>query len=314
MTADVIGLGASAMDIVLTCEELPREDGFAFIHSEKIMPGGSCANVMVALKKLGIKAALTAKIGDDHYGRLFQEQLFNTGVETSFLVTKKGGTTLHTFITVARNGKKAIYANLGDSLLELTEDEVSVDILRGAKVFYTDMFGAAPALKLARECRRRNIQVVFNLQCSPSFMNFCGVSSEQLEEMIALCHLLVVCKEGMKELAGTDVPKDAGAVLYSRYSPDSGLITTHGEEGSVWWRKDQVVQCRAFPVKAVDTTGAGDAFTGGLISAYYFKNNQPEDALKFASACAAIKCIQPGARLDTSEKEVKTFIKEKSFN
>lgn len=66
MDFKVLGLGTAAMDIVLQCEELPREDGFAFIYNEQLIPGGSCANVLVALTKLGVKTSLIAQMGDDY--------------------------------------------------------------------------------------------------------------------------------------------------------------------------------------------------------------------------------------------------------
>ena len=79
MTAQILGLGASAMDVVLNCEDLPREDGFAFIHEEKLTPGGSCANVLTAAAGFGNRTGLIAKMGDDEYGRVFVEDLGRWG-------------------------------------------------------------------------------------------------------------------------------------------------------------------------------------------------------------------------------------------
>ena len=64
MTVDVLGMGAVAMDLVLRCEDLPGEDGFAFVHEERWMPGGSCSNVLVTLASFGARCAVAAQIGD----------------------------------------------------------------------------------------------------------------------------------------------------------------------------------------------------------------------------------------------------------
>lgn len=304
----VLGLGTAAMDIVLSAETLPREDGFAFINNEKLLPGGSCANVLAALKNLGIDASLLACLGDDHYGRQFITDIRSRGIDTEYLKVKKGGTSLHTFITVAANGKRAIFAHLGDSLLSLAEEDISTKMLKGVDIFYTDMFPGKPALKLARLCRENNIKVVFNLQCSLSFMQLCGVSRGEIEEMISMSHLFLSCTEGLLELAEVEDYFQAGAKVFAVHQPEMGLVTTWGEKGARWLSEDEVKDFPAFRVDAIDTTGAGDAFNAGLIYSYFNSHKDKNEALEFASACAAMKCLEPGPRLSANKEEVKAFL------
>ncbi|ATW27793.1 carbohydrate kinase family protein [Candidatus Formimonas warabiya] len=305
MSVQVLGLGTAAMDIVLQCDELPREDGFSFIHREQLMPGGSCANVLVALAQLGVRTGLVAQIGDDQYGRIFLQDLQESGVEPTGVFVKEKGVTLHTFITVAKNGTKAIFAHLGDSLLTLAEEAVTEEMLEGVKVFYTDMFAGQAALKLARLCKERGIPVVFNLECPPSFMALCQVSREKLEEILSLADLIFSCREGLVELAGTEDPMVSGPQVYEKYHPGQGLVFTLGDKGSIcFYDQGRVAQTGVFQVDAVDTTGAGDAFVGGFIFAYFLQNKDRELALRFASACAALKCTQLGARLQAGEQDV----------
>ena len=56
MIKKVLGMGASAMDTVISCPFLPKEDGFQVVEHEEILPGGSCANMLVALNALGTKS------------------------------------------------------------------------------------------------------------------------------------------------------------------------------------------------------------------------------------------------------------------
>lgn len=309
----VLGLGTAAMDIVLQCESLPREDGFAFVREERMLPGGSCANVLVALAGLGHAAAMVAKIGDDNYGSRFREDLLQCGVSARYLFTKPGGTTLHTFITVGQSGAHAIFAHLGDSLLNLTAAEMLPEMLDDVQVFYTDMFPGKPAISLARLCRAREIPIVFNLECAPSFMRACHVAREELEEMLSLCDLFCTGREGLLELAAADSHLEAARIINNRHRPSLGLVATLGDGGANWWIDDeQMIAAAAFPVPAVDTTGAGDAFIGGLISGFFFDKMAHRQALEFASACAAIKCTQPGPRLKASQPEVMSFLQERS--
>jgi len=308
MKVDVLGLGTAAMDIVLRCENLPREDGFAFIHREELRPGGSCANVLVTLTSMGITTGMVAKIGDDYYGNVFKNELLESGVSAQYIQNKKNGTTLHTFITVTGNGSRAIFANMGDSLLSLSEEEVNPGMLEGVKIFYTDMFPGRPALKLARLCRERGIIVIFNLQCPPSFMELCHLKRGELEEMISLCHLFFSCQNGLLELATVDDYMEASFLVYQKYLPEMGLVSTFGDKGANWLSKEGAVFTPAFNVQAIDTTGAGDAFIGGLIYSYFFEQLNRKESMEFASACAAIKCTQLGARLRTTVNHVRNFI------
>lgn len=308
MKLDVLGLGAVAMDIVLICEDLPREDGFSFIHEEKLMPGGSGANVLVTLANMGARCAILAKIGDDPYGNILRKDLFESKVSTHYLLTKKGGNTLHTFITLAPNGSKAIYVNLGDSFLSLSEEEIHLEMLQDVKVFYTDMIVGRPALKLTRWCRERGIPVFFNLECTPSFMGLCGVCRKDLEEMISLCSLFCTSREGLLELCAAKDDIEAGLAIYKKFHPEMGVVVTLGERGAVWINHEKPLLTPAFPIKPIDTTGAGDAFAGGLIYAYLLKGWERERSIEFANACAAIKCTQPGPRLKVKEVEIKQFL------
>ena len=67
----LLSLGAIAMDIVINSHELPKDDGFALINHEEIMPGGSASNVSVAAAHLGLEVYQTGKIGDDSFGKEF---------------------------------------------------------------------------------------------------------------------------------------------------------------------------------------------------------------------------------------------------
>jgi sugar/nucleoside kinase (ribokinase family) len=306
---DVLGMGAVAMDLVLQCENLPGEDGFSFVHEETWLPGGSCSNVMVALTLMGVRCAVVAQIGDDPYGDGVRADLERAGVSTRYLFAKPEGTSLHTLVAVGRGGSRSIFANLGDAFLALSKSQVSAEMIRGIKVLYTDMFTARPALKLARLCRETGVPVVFNLECSLGFMESCKVSREEVVEMMSLCDLLCIGREGLRDLL-TPMADEMRAAVYlqEKHAPEEGVVVTLGEKGAFWAGNGKTLAVPAFAVEAVDTTGAGDAFIGGLIYSRLVKRRDIRTSLRFASACGAIKCRQTGPRLVTNEKEVEDFM------
>ncbi|MGQ9656047.1 MAG: carbohydrate kinase family protein, partial [Thermodesulfobacteriota bacterium] len=307
--ARVLGLGAAAMDHVIRCEDLPREDGFAFVHDERLLPGGSCANVLVAAVNLGTPAAIVAKMGDDHYGRAFRTDLEASGVSTHYLVLEKGGTSLHTFVTVARNGVKAIFVHMGNSL-SLSASDVHEGMLDDAQVFFTDMIPAQPAIKLARLSVQRSIKVVFHAQVSPGFLDLCGISRRETEAMLASCNLVFGAGHILSELGDRRDPEEAASVLCERYQPDLGVIATLGDRGAVWVNGTRSIFTPALRVNVVDTTGAGDAFAAGLLHAFFTKGLDRKSSMEFATACAAMKCTQTGPRLKARESDILFFLSE----
>ena len=107
----LLSLGAIAMDIVINSHELPKDDGFALVNHEEMLPGGSASNVSVSAGHLGLEVYQTGKIGDDAMEEEFRKTLVMDGVDDRYVVTKEGGTTLHTYILTAPGGKHCIFAN-----------------------------------------------------------------------------------------------------------------------------------------------------------------------------------------------------------
>ncbi|MBU0991432.1 MAG: carbohydrate kinase family protein [Proteobacteria bacterium] len=308
MNIDVLGLGAVAMDIVLNCGHLPEEDGYAVIDKESATPGGSCANVITSLAGFGTKSGFVARLGDDTYGRALMTDLQALGVATRYISVKKDGVSMHSYVAVEKSGSKTIFCNMGDSLLSLTEQEVHAEMLDGVKFFYTAMQPGKPALKLARLCREKGIPVICNLQVEPDFLNRCGVSKSMIEEMLSLSGLLITFRNGLITHTGQRDIHAAARYLYEKYHPDMGLIVTLGEDGALWLDGKSFFKVPAFHVAARDTTGAGDAFIGGIIQGKFFEGFDPKKAMVFASACAALKCTQPGPRLKASKSDVLNFM------
>jgi sugar/nucleoside kinase (ribokinase family) len=310
MPPDAIGIGFAAVDLLLGTEDLPKEDGFSFVHEERLLPGGSCANAMVTVARMGGSAGLIAKMGDDHYGKMFIGDLEQAGVSSTFVSVKPGGTSLHNVIAVSGNGAKAMFSYVGNSLFALSEDEVSAAMLHDAKVLYNEMVPAKPALKLARSCKASGIPIVCNLQVGLGFMALCGVPRTEIDEMLKICDLFISNQHLMIELADGNDCTEAVSAIYEIYRPSIGIIATMGEKGSLFLDNEKSLVVPSLDIQAVDTTGAGDAFSGGLIYARFIKGLSMKESLAFATGCAAFKCTQPGPRLNADEADILRFIEE----
>ncbi|WMM24443.1 carbohydrate kinase family protein [Tissierella sp. MB52-C2] len=305
----VLSLGTVAMDVILETRELPKEDGFGFIDSERLVPGGSAANLSVALARYGIEAYQTGKIGDDKYGNEFRRTLVEDGVDDRFLVTKPSGSTLHTFIITTPGGKHCIIANLGDSVANLQPEELPKDILEGIDVFYTDMFSSRASIYLGKLAKEKGIPVVYNMQCTPSFMKTCGVTIEEIQEMISLSTVFSSGREGYFEMTGEVDYHKGVEIFFKKYPVPQGVICTAGDEGVLWRDAKDFIHRDAYPVEAIDTTGAGDCFLAGFIYAYFYKGMNKQETIEFASASAALKCMYKGPRTRATVEDVVQFIR-----
>lgn len=312
MIKTILGLGTATMDVVLQCDSLPRADEFEIIRNEQVMSGGSCANMLVTLAKLGAKARQLAKIGDDSFGKIFYEDLVQAGVDVSLLMTIPGGQTMHTYIIAAGNGEHTIFANMGDCIMNLKAEEIDPTMLEGTDLFYTDMFPAKPAIAMARFCKEKNIPVVFCLQCPVSIMNKIGVTTDEIFEMIALADLFVSGRYGYYSLTNIADYEKAMEHLYKRYPTQWGMICTAGENGAIWMDKEGIITAEPYEIIPVDTTGAGDCFLGGLIYSCFVNGETKQQAMNFASATAAIKCTQPGPRINANAGMIHEFMKSRA--
>ncbi|NLF45190.1 MAG: carbohydrate kinase family protein [Syntrophomonadaceae bacterium] len=308
MIKTVLGLGTATMDIVLQCAGLPKADGFEVIKKEQLYSGGSCANMLVTLAKLGVNARQIAKIGDDSLGKTFREDLIKDGVDDSLLMTVPDGETMHTFVIVAENGDHTIFTNMGDCIMNLGAEEITPAMLDGVDLFYTDIFPARPAIALAELCAARNIPVVFCLQCPVDFMNQIGVSNEEITAMLALSDLFLSGREGYYSLTNVADYEEAMRILYEKYPMEMGVICTAGDRGALWLSKDEKIVAKPYEIVPVDTTGAGDCFTGGLIYSYFVRGQPKQQAMDFAAAAAAIKCTQSGPRIQADARMVHEFM------
>ncbi len=304
MSRRILSLGAVAMDIVINSHELPKDDGFALISHEELVPGGSAANVSAACAHLGMKAFQTGQIGDDNHGVLFRKSLREEGVDDTYLITKENGTTLHTYIITAPGGRHCIFANPGDSVFALQPEQLPSDIMDETDIFYCDMFSPKAALHLAAQAAHKGRPVVYNMQCVPSFMKICGTGINDIEKMMTLCTLFISGRDGYLEMTGEKDPIKAMKAVQDKYSVRDGVILTAGKNGAFWYDGQRQYNAPAYKVNVVDTTGAGDCFTGALMYAYYDKGSDRQKALQFAGAAAALKCTVSGPRSRANEKDV----------
>ena len=115
----VVGFGALNLDKIYLVDKIPKADEEGFVRDLQLFPGGSAANTIVGLARLGIKTAYIGKVGSDEEGRILLTDLRNEGVDTSCIIKAQGrsGTAL---IFVDEGGNRAILVDPGINSVSYT--------------------------------------------------------------------------------------------------------------------------------------------------------------------------------------------------
>ncbi|RJL32909.1 ribokinase [Bailinhaonella thermotolerans] len=281
---DVVVAGSANADLVVRVERRPASGETVAGSDLATFPGGKGANQAVAAARLGARTALLGRVGDDGHGALLRASLERDGVDVSRLAATPGPTGV-ALITVGPEGDNSIIVSPGANA-RLTEEDVAgaADLIGAARVLSLQLEVPLPAvLAAARAAEAAGTRVVFNP--SPPAPVPAG--------LLALCDPLIVNEHEAAFLLGEDAPEDpeerASALL--TLGPRS-VVVTLGAEGAVVAGEGRVPSPR---VTAVDTTGAGDAFTGAL-AWRLARGDGLREAAVFAARVGAAAVRRPGAQ------------------
>ena len=248
----------------------------------QISPGGKGVNQAIALKKAGLDAYFAGKHGAD--GVLLRETLVKSGVDVSFL-RQSAGISGQAHIQVTPDGENYILLLLPGANREITREEIDETLSH---------FGAGDLLVLQNEVSElpymieagfaRGMRVVMNP--SPFSEAMTGLDYAKI-------WLVFVNETEAQGLCRGAKPEDLIAEMRLRY-PGLRWVVTLGENGSLYFDRDTFCRQSAFPATAIDTTCAGDTFTG-YFTAALCRGLSPAEALRRASAASAITVSRMGA-------------------
>ena len=292
MTPSVVVVGDVATDVVvvLAGEPAPGSDRPATIST---WGGGAAANVAAHLARLGIAVELAGCIGDDPSGAGLAAELTAAGVRLA-LRTVPGVATGTIVSLVEPGGQRSMLADRGANL-ELAAGDVTVPAPGGHLYVsgYTllDPRPRTPGLRAIQDAEAAGCTVSVDPASTGPLARY-GVD-RWLADTAAATRLLPNADEA-RLLTGCGDPADAARALAARYP----VVTVKlGPEGALWASGDALVHRPAHPTTVVDTTGAGDAFAAGLLSAWLRSPDvDPAVALDAGLARAADVVRRPGAR------------------
>lgn len=300
--AEVVGIGQCCWDTLLEVDWYPEVDSKRELLSRTDQGGGPVATALVTLTRLGIGCRFHGIVGDDDAAGDIRRSLAVEGIDISRIRPREGKSSQQAFIVVEREtGRRTIFWQR-PSGQELRPEELGEDFLAGARALLLDGLMEEVSLFAAREAQQRGITVVLDA----------GRLRPGMLETIRHCDYLIAAEQFALDMGWSMEPAAIGDAAERTGAPV--VTVTRGNRGSITWsRGEGVFEIPAFQVAAVDTTGAGDVFHGGYL--YGVLQGWPlAETIRFASACAAIKCMKTGGRAGIpSLEEVMAFLKNHSF-
>ncbi len=303
-TFDVISIGAVLVDMIALVDEFPKKDGESFVQDFKLMPGGAAANVAVTCSRLGLKTAFSGKIGKDNFGDILLDDLALEKVHVQdTVIIDKAVNTGSCYICVNKEGDRMIMAYSGAADL-LSLDDLPLDVLSKAKwAHLSDMRNVASIEALLES------DLDINFSMSPGAL--IAQNPSRAFRLAQHAKLIVGSRDEMSQIFRCSEDElDVITSDFIKEKPGKIIAITKGSEGATIYSEQGVDNIPIFKVPVVDTTGAGDAFSAGMLYALT-KGKTPKEAGRIAAACSAL-CIQEiGARSGPkNRKELVKFLRK----
>ncbi|WP_018130944.1 PfkB family carbohydrate kinase [Effusibacillus pohliae] len=304
---DVVSLGEMLIDFMPD-----RRGNLADVETFRKAPGGAPANVAVAVSRLGGQAAFIGKMGRDPFGRFLVEVLEREGIDTRGVVLTDEAKTGLAFVALDERGDRSFlfYRDPSADML-LRQADVNEQLLREGIVFH---FGSVTqvhpesrqaTVTAAQRAREFGKIVSFDVNLRLHLWPSLQAAVQQISETVPLCDILKVSEEEMEWLTGTsDLPEGSQTLLQK--GPQL-VVVTLGDKGTYYRTADFAGRVPAFRVQPVDTTGAGDAFVGGLLLQVCDRvkgrslaqvigfEEELREVIRYANAVGALTVTRPGA-------------------
>ena len=287
--SSILNYGSLNLDYVYGVEHFVKPGETISTESYVVNCGGKGLNQSIACAKAGGKVFHAGKIGQE--GALLKKELEKWSVDTALLVQDEGSNG-HAVIQVNAEGNNCILLFAGSNH-RILKEEIDVSL---------DRFGREDCLVLQNEVNNisymiekayeKGMYIVFN----PS-----PITKELFEYPLEKVSLFILNEVEGQALSGEEKADKMMQVLAEKY-PEAEVLLTLGEKGSIYCKGTAMIPCKAYPVEAVDTTAAGDTFTGYFV-ALRMAGKDVKEALELASAAAAIACTRKGAAASVPELE-----------
>ncbi|MBO6123533.1 MAG: carbohydrate kinase family protein [Methanobrevibacter sp.] len=264
LNAEVIGFGALNVDKLYSVENIASEDEESFIKDQTDTPGGSAANTIIGLSRLGCSTSIIGKIAEDEDGDLIEYNLAVNGVYANNLIYSETGSTGKCLGFVDSQGERCLYIDPGVND-EIRIDEINpLNIMRCKIMHYTSFVG---------DSFKTQIELLdkLNQECVLSFdpgMIYVQKGFDELKPILERTNILLINESELRLLCNNDKSSlNELAVGFLDWGIET-IVVKQGSKGVFAINNQETCEVEAYECDVVDTTGAGDSFNSGFLYSY----------------------------------------------
>lgn len=282
-------IGSLNMDLVVNVEEMPKKGQTLIGSNFNEIPGGKGANQAVAAARLGGDVQMIGKVGNDGFGQSLLNQLKADNVKTDYIQIEDGPSGV-AIITVDKKAENSIVVSPGANF-KLTEEDIDrcIDGIKESSTVVIQLETPVNTIKYALEkAKELGKFTILNpapaIKLSDDIIKNVDLLTPNETELEILSGVSINCEDDIKKAANVMLEKGV-----------KQLIVTLGSKGSLYLDKNKMEFKKSYKVNAVDTTAAGDSYTGAL-SVELSKGKSIDEAMDFASRVGALCVTKVGAQ------------------
>lgn len=266
---DICGMGEFLIDFTSSS---PDENGKPRYAAN---PGGAHPNVLAAAARFGHPTAMLSRVGSDSLGQFLVDTLNGLGVNTDGVIRDEVNNTTLAFVHNAADGDRSFsfyWRNSANTLF--SAEDLREDILRDSRilqlgtVIMSTPVGRATTMRALELAKENGLIVSFDPNLRPSMWDDLSEMVPCVRQVIPYAQILKVSEEEAELLTGEADVEQASLMLMEEFPNLELVFVTLGADGCFYRSKQYSGRCASFKVDAVDTTGCGDSFTGGVLCTF----------------------------------------------
>lgn len=290
MGKKILVLGNSNIDLIFKIPRFHRPGETILAEGFTTTFGGKGANQAITAKRLGADVLFLTKVGNDHYGTVYRQNLIKNGLDQRWILRDKNLPSGMAVIELTPKGENRIIASLGANG-SLTESDLKKlnPFWKDIKVFVTQLEIPLSTVKTGLKLAKENGAITLLNPSPPVALR---------SSIFSLTDFLVPNEVEAQILTGIMWRKDKDLRSIAQRLIEMGpknVIITLGPKGLFFKNQGEEIWIKAYKVKVIDTTGAGDAFLGAFACA--LSEERPiREALRFANGAGALATTKLGAQ------------------
>ncbi len=294
MSLDVIGFGALNVDKLYKVNQIAKPDEESVVNDFSESCGGSAANTIVDLARLGLDTGFVGKLAKDREGDLHLEEFEKCGVDIEGIIKTNSGRSGSAIGFVDREGERALYIDPGVND-EIELEEVDLNYIQKAKYLHISSFVGKEPFTIQKEIVKQ-LKDSAKISLDPGII-YARKGIDELSPIIEKTSIFLPSKKELEILSGENYEKGAKKIL--ELGPEIVAVKLGGD-GCYVKNGEEEFQLDPYEVEVVDTTGAGDAFSAGFL--YGLARGESLRKCGKIGNFVASRCIEEmGARADFAD-------------